>query len=211
MNKKTSNDIILKLKEEIPEYGPELNFTNNYELIVAVMLSQQTTDKRVNIVTKDLFRLYPDIKALSCANYNDVYKIIEPLGLAKNKTINIIEMAKIVNEKYSSIIPNEFDTLITLPGVGRKTANVVLALGLKIPALPVDTHVYRVAKRLGYITEDDSLLKCENTLKKYIEIDDWIDSHHLFLLHGRYFCKSLKPKCDICLVRKYCKYMVKSK
>ena len=159
MKTKTSNEILSILKEIIVNPKPELNFKNNYELIVSVILSAQTTDKKVNEVTKELFLKYPDYKNLSEANIDDVIRIIKILGLSNAKANNIINMSKMVVEKFNSILPNTLEDLMMLPGVGRKTASVVLALGFNIPAFPVDTHLYRMAKRLGYIDEKDDILK----------------------------------------------------
>lgn len=206
MNKTISSEIINILKDIIKNPAPELDFNNNFELIIAVVLSAQTTDKRVNIVTKELFKKYPNPESLASADYNDVYNIIAPLGLAKVKTKNIMDLANSIHTEYSDIVPNDFDSLTKLPGVGRKTASVVLALGFKIPAIPVDTHLYRMAKRLGYIKMDDSIEVAEINYKKYIPKEDWIDSHHLFLLFGRYYCKAKNPMCDGCRLKKYCKY-----
>lgn len=184
----------------------ELIFNNNYELICAVMLSAQTTDKRVNEISKALFSKYPDFFSLSLANYDDVYNIIKPLGLAKHKTSNLILLAKQICQNYNGIVPNSFEELCKLSGIGRKTANVVRALGFNIPAFPVDTHVNRVAKRLGLAKEDDDILTVEEKLKRKIPKNKWIDSHHRFLLFGRYTCKSLSPTCQNCGLKSICKY-----
>ena len=206
MNKNKSNEIVNILKEIITNPKPELDFKNNYELITAVILSAQTTDKKVNMVTKELFLKYPDYNALGMANIDDVIAIIKPLGLANNKAKSIINMAKMVSEEYNGILPNTIEGLTKLPGVGRKTASVVLALGFNIPAMPVDTHLHRMAIRLGYINDGDDVLKAEEAYKKYLPRDMWIEAHHLFLLFGRYHCKSQNPECDGCKLKKYCKY-----
>jgi endonuclease-3 len=206
MNKTTSNEIINELRSLIPNPQCELNFSNNFELICAVMLSAQTTDKRVNMITPVLFEKYPDSSSLMNAQYNDVLEIINSLGLAKSKAKNLIELAKTINEEYDGNVPNSMEELIKLPGVGRKTASVVLALGFNVPAFPVDTHVHRVSYRLGYSKKNDDVLKAEEKLKKYIPKDEWIDAHHLLLLFGRYTCKSANPSCSNCKLIKYCKY-----
>jgi endonuclease-3 len=205
MNKNLSKEIINELRLLIPEPKCELNFTNNFELICAVMLSAQTTDKRVNIITPALFSKYPDSKALMNAEYQDVLEIIKSLGLAKNKAQNLIALSKVIEEQFDGRIPNTLEELIKLPGVGRKTASVVLALGFGIPAFPVDTHVHRVAYRLGYSKNNDEVIKTEEKLKRYIPKDQWIETHHLLLLFGRYTCKSINPKCNDCKLIKYCK------
>ena len=205
MNKNLSNEIINELRLLIPDPKCELNFTNNFELICAVMLSAQTTDKRVNIITPTLFSKYPDSKSLMNAEYEDVLEIIKSLGLAKNKAQNLIALSKVIEEQYGGSVPNTLEELIKLPGVGRKTASVVLALGFGIPAFPVDTHVHRVAYRLGYSKHNDDVIKTEEKLKRYVPKDQWIEVHHLLLLFGRYSCKSINPNCNDCKLIKYCK------
>ena len=205
MNKTLSNEIINELKILIPDPKCELDFTNNFELLCAVMLSAQTTDKRVNMITPVLFSKYPDSKSLMNAKYNDVLEIIKSLGLAKNKTSNLIALAKAIEEDFGGNVPNTLEELTKLPGVGRKTASVVLALGFNIPAFPVDTHVHRVSYRLGYSKKDDDVVTAETKLKKYIPKNEWIEVHHLLLLFGRYHCKSINPNCNLCKLIKYCK------
>lgn len=205
MNKKKSNEILALLRDIIKNPKPELDFKNNYELIVAVILSAQTTDKKVNIVTKELFLKYPDYKELMNADIDDVISIIKPLGLANNKAKSIINMASSVIKDYGGVLPNTLEELVKLPGVGRKTASVVLALGFNIPAMPVDTHLHRMAIRFGYIKDGEDVLKAEEAYKKYIKEEEWIDAHHLFLLFGRYHCKAQNPECDGCKLSKYCK------
>lgn len=204
MTKVKSHIIYALLKESVPNPKPELDFKNNYELIVAVVLSAQTTDKRVNIVTKELFSKYPDFSSLATANYEEVNEIVKPVGLANTKARHIIDLAKMIITDFNGVVPNEFDSLVKLPGVGRKTANVVLAIGFNIPAFPVDTHVHRVATRLGYCSTSDSVLVCEENLTKYIPKEEWALAHHVFLLFGRYQCMSQNPKCEDCLLNKYC-------
>ena len=206
MNKEKSKEIVAILKEIITNPKPELDFNNPFELIIAVVLSAQTTDKRVNMVTKELFKEYPNAKSLKDADYDKVYTIIAPLGLAKNKAKNIIALAKELDEKYDGVVPSNFDSLVLLPGVGRKTASVVLAVGFNIPAMPVDTHLYRMAKRLGYIKEDMDVLDAEEAYKKYIPKEEWALAHHLFLLFGRYSCTAKNPLCKDCKLKIYCKY-----
>ncbi len=205
MNKEKSKEIVALLKEVITDPRCELNYSNMFELLVAVMLSSQTTDKRVNSITPILFSRYPTPYELMNASYTDVYNIINPVGLAKNKTNNLLALAKCLYENFDSTVPSTIEELTTLPGVGRKTASVVLAEGYKIPAFPVDTHVYRVGYRLGYYKKDVSVFAAEKELTKYIPKDEWINGHHLFLLFGRYYCKAISPSCDACRLNKYCK------
>jgi len=209
MNKKKSYEILNVLRLIIKNPKPELNFNNNFELLIAVMLSAQTKDKYVNVVTEKLFKLYPDPYSLSKANLDDLINLIKNLGLANHKAKSLIETSKIIHEEYNDIVPNDSKKLEKLPGVGRKTANVVLALGFNIPAMPVDTHLLKMAERLGYVKENSTPLQAEEAYKKYINKCDWIEAHHLFLLFGRYFCTKINPKCDECKLRIYCKYIKK--
>jgi endonuclease-3 len=200
---------ILNILRTFIEPRCELNYRNSYELLIAVVLSAQTTDKHVNQITIPLFEKYDDVYKLSKADVSSIKEIIKPLGLADVKSRNISNLAKIIVEKHNGIVPNTFDDLINLPGVGRKTAQVVLAEGFKIPALPVDTHVERVSKRLGLVKEKDSVLDVELNLKKIIKREDWILSHHLLLLFGRYYCKKASPMCENCKLKEYCKDIIK--
>ncbi len=204
MNKIKSKEILSLLKEVIPNPVCELNFTTTFELLCAVMLSAQTTDKRVNIVTPELFRKYPTPKDLMNASYQDVFQIIASVGLAKTKTKNLIQLATTIHTKYQDVVPSDFDELTSLPGVGRKTASVVQAVGFHIPAMPVDTHLHRMAIRLGYIKKNESVMDAEEAYKKYIPKEEWIDAHHYFLLFGRYHCKANQPSCKDCKLIKYC-------
>ena len=210
MNKKLAKEILDIIKKEyVINPKPELDFKNQFELLCAVMLSAQTTDKRVNSVTKELFIKYPNPKSMMDADINDVIKIIFSVGLSNNKANNLISLSKMLYEKYNSTVPNTLEELVTLPGVGRKTASVVLALGFNIPAFPVDTHVYRMAYRLGFIKKDENINKAEDSLKKYIDKTEWIEAHHLLLLFGRYHCKSQNPLCKECKLKKFCKNNIK--
>ena len=197
--------IITELRKIIPNPVCELDFRNNFELLVAVILSAQCTDKCVNIVTKELFKEYDTPFKLASANPLDVEKIIKPCGFYKNKAKHIIEASKQIVENYGGQVPSEMDKLISLSGVGRKTANVVRAVGFKIPAIAVDTHVFRVSNRLGLANASD-VETCEKQLTKNIKESDWIDAHHLILLFGRYYCKAISPNCKECPFASGCKY-----
>ena len=205
MNKQVSNEIIGILDKLIPNPICELNYNNMFELACAVSLSAQTTDKRVNEITPELFSKYPDPVSLSTAEQSDVVNIIKPLGFANSKSLNLINMSKMLVEKYNGIVPNSLEELEKLPGVGRKTANVILAVGFNIPAFPVDTHLIRMSHRLGYAKKTDTVLEIEKKYTKYINKDYWNKAHHLLLLFGRYHCKAINPKCDECKLIKYCK------
>lgn len=188
-----------------PNASCELNYNNLFELLVAVVLSAQTTDKRVNEVTKILFQKYNSPISLSQADYNEIYEIVRPLGLAKSKAQNIIQLSKVLNTKYNDIVPNTREELESLPGVGRKTANAVLMEGFRIPAIAVDTHVSRVSFRLG-LSKDDNVLKIEQDLMNLFPKDEWYFVHHGLLFFGRYFCTAKKPNCEICKLKDICNY-----
>ena len=155
--------------------------------------------------TPSLFTKYPTVKDLAEANIDDVKQIIKPIGMSNTKGKNIINIAKIIHEKYNDEVPKNIDDLLTLPGVGNKTINVVLAEGFKIPAFPVDTHVNRVAKRLYYATIKDDVSDVERKLKKKIDKEMWIQMHHSMIFFGRYFCKAISPRCDECKLKGKCR------
>ena len=200
-----SNRILQTIRELFPNASCELNYNNIYELLIAVVLSAQTTDKRVNIVTIDLFNKYPTPYELSNANYNDVYNIIKSLGLAKTKASNIISLSKELVNKYQSNVPNTREELQSLPGVGRKTANAVLMEGFRIPAIAVDTHVSRVSNRLG-LSQSDNVKIIEQDLMNQYNENDWYFVHHGLLFFGRYFCTSQNPNCKECKLKDICNY-----
>lgn len=193
-----SETIYQKLLELFPDASCELNYKNDYQLIVAVVLSAQTTDIAVNKVNELLFAKYPDVYSLAKANSKDVEKIIKSIGLYRNKTKHIINLSKAIVERFNGIVPNTYEDLITLDGVGRKTANVVLAELFKVPAIAVDTHINRVSKRLGLVDKDASPVEVEKQLQKAFKKEYWSKLHHLLIHFGRYNCLARNPKCDIC-------------
>ncbi len=202
---KIAKDIYTKLKKLIPNLECELNYNNIFELIVAVVLSAQCTDKRVNMVTPALFAKYPDCYSMSRANEEELQEIIRPCGTYKIKAKNLISMSKDIVERYNGQVPRTIEELTSLAGVGRKTASVVLAEGYKIPALPVDTHILRVTNRLGLVhTNDPNAV--EECLKSMYEEKYWIELHYLLLLFGRYHCKAVGYNCRDCVVKDICKY-----
>lgn len=203
-----SKEIYEILHNRFPGSKCFLDHNNVFELLCAVMMSAQTTDERVNSVTKILFKKYPTPKILKDADINDVINIIKPIGLANAKAKNLISLAKIIDEEYNGEVPCAKEELTKLPGVGNKTANVVLAVGFNVPEIAVDTHVYRTSYRLGLREENDSLLECEYKLKAYFPIEHWIEIHHLLILFGRNYCKAKKPLCDTCILKDYCKHGV---
>ena len=204
MEKSEAKYILDTLKKEYPEAKCELEYRNNFELLIAVSLSAQTTDKRVNIVTKDLFKKYDDPYKLKDADYEEVKEIIKSLGLSSSKARNIIDISKKLVEDYKGKVPSTREELMLLPGVGRKTSNVVLSVGFDIPAIAVDTHVKRVSNRLG-LSESDDVLKIEEDLMKLFDEKDYYSVHHSLIFFGRYLCKAKNPSCDICPLKDKCK------
>jgi endonuclease-3 len=187
----------------------ELNFENEYQLLVAVMLSAQCTDKRVNMVTPALFAAYPTITDLSHATAEEVLVYIRSVSYPNSKAEHLVQMAKRVVEAYEGQIPDTREELQTLAGVGRKTANVVLAVWWNQPTMAVDTHIFRVAERLGLTTKAKNPLDSEQQLIKYIPEAIIPKAHHWLLLHGRYTCIAGKPKCETCGLKEICRYFSK--
>lgn len=192
------NEFYEKLDQMIPNPKCELNYEKDYELLIATVLSAQCTDKRVNMVTEVLFSVY-DIYSLAKANQEDVINIIKSLGTASKKSSYIIEIAKRLVEDYVGRVPNDRTYLESLPGVGRKTANVVFSNLFDVPAIAVDTHVERVSKRLGFAKENDDVLTVEKKLMKKLDKSKWSRCHHQLVLFGRYICKAKNPECEKCL------------
>lgn len=188
-----------------PDAHCELIHKDAFELLIAVSLSAQTTDQRVNTVTPALFLRYPDCYKLADADIREVEKIIHSIGLYHNKAKNIIAISKDLVNKYNGTVPNNRKDLMTLDGVGRKTANVVLSVAFDVPTLAVDTHVARVSKRLGLAKYDDDVLKIEEKLCKRIDKKLWNKTHHQMIFFGRYFCKAKSPNCDNCPLIDICK------
>ena len=184
----------------------ELDYQTPFQLLVAVILSAQTTDKSVNKVTPQLWQHYPTIADLAAANVVDVENDLRTIGLYHNKARNFLKTARLVLHYFHGVIPKTHKELESLPGVGRKTANVVLAEIYKVPSIAVDTHVSRVAKRLNISAQDASVTEIEHDLMKKIPKRDWIVTHHRLIFFGRYFCLAKNPKCAICPVQSYCKY-----
>lgn len=194
------------MDELFPNPRCELNYTKDYELLLATMLSAQTTDKRVNSVTEVLFKEYPSTKVLSKANINDIIKIIKPIGTFNKKAKNVIEIAKKIEEDYGGKVPNNREYLESLPGVGRKTTNVVLSNLFNEPCIAVDTHVARVSIRLGIAKEGDTPLIIEQKLMKKFLKESLARLHHQLVLFGRYYCTARNPKCENCKLRDICKF-----
>lgn len=207
ISKEETKNILKELDKLYPNAGCSLDYKSNYNLIVAVVLSAQTTDVSVNKVTPILFEKYPTTFDLASAKPKDVEDIIHKIGLYKNKAKNIVGLAKEVVEKFDGEIPGNFDDLVSLPGVGRKTANVVLAECFGMQKIAVDTHVFRVTNRIGIVNEDNPLAT-EKSLMKVIPEDNWTHSHHLLIFHGRGLCTARNPKCDDCPINCTCLYNI---
>ena len=208
IKKSQVNDVLDLLEQMHPEAACALDHRNNFELIVAVALSAQTTDVSVNKVTPALFDKYPTPEALSKAEIAEVEQLIKTIGLYKNKAKNIVAMADMLVKEFDSTVPNTREELVKLPGVGRKTANVVMAEAFGEPAIAVDTHVFRVANRIG-LCDEPTPEKTEQALMKVLPQDKWIRAHHLIIFHGRKICDARKPKCEDCLLSKMCIYNTK--
>lgn len=193
-------------QKALPNAETELTFGNTYELLVAVILSAQCTDKRVNMTTPDLFRRYPDIPSLAKAAYDDVFALIKSISFPGNKSRHLIGMAQMVTEKFAGEIPMTVEELVQLPGVGRKTANVITSVIDKQPNMAVDTHVFRVSARIGLTVGAKNPLQTEMQLIKFIPKDLVYLFHHWLILHGRYVCTARTPKCGECGLRPACKY-----
>ncbi len=193
------------LEETYPEAECALDHRNVFELLVCVVLSAQTTDKSVNRISPELFAKYPDAQALSEADQADVEEILHSIGMYRTKAKNIISLAKELVIRYHGMVPDNYDELVELPGVGRKTANVVLSVGFGVQRIAVDTHVFRVANRIGLVHEKD-VLKTELALMECIPEDRWSRTHHSLIFHGRNICDARKPKCKECPLTELCQW-----
>ena len=190
----------------IPNPKCELNFNCDYELLIAVVLSAQTTDKRVNEVTKVLFTKYPTLEDINKADISSIKEIIKSIGTFNKKAVFVKEIAKTLLEKYDGVVPRTHEELEAIPGVGHKSANVVLGVLYNIPTFAVDTHVERVSKRLGLASAKDDVIQVEKKLMKKVPKDRWIRTHHQFILFGRYYCKAQNPNCENCKFKNICHY-----
>lgn len=203
---KTKQDRILNTFDEMfPDALCVLNHSNNLELLVAVMLSAQTTDESVNKLTSHLFQKYKTVEDYANASLSELESDLHSIGLYRNKAKNIKTMAQALQTRFNGVVPASHDALISLPGVGRKTANVVMAEGFGYPAIAVDTHVERISKRLGFAKKDDTVLIVEKKLMKTIPKNRWIKTHHQMIFFGRYHCKAMSPHCKECPLVDICK------
>lgn len=193
----------------MPVAETELEYTNPYELIVAVILSAQCTDKRVNLITPEFYSRFPNVESLAGAELDQVFELIKSCSYPNNKAKHLLGMARKLIENFNGVIPNTMDELQQLPGVGRKTANVVLSVAFQKPAMAVDTHVFRVAARIGLTSGAKNPYETEMQLIRYIPEEMISRAHHWLILHGRYVCMARKPACGQCGIRELCKYYEK--
>ena len=207
MTKRERYEYILDhFRENMGAVSSELDFGSTFQLLVAVMLSAQCTDKRVNMVTPPLFHDYPDAKAMASADENEIYEYVKSISYPNAKAHHLVEAAKILVSDYGGEVPSDMDDLLRLPGVGRKTANVIQAVAFRKSAMAVDTHIFRVSHRLGLVKKSDNTpYKVEKRLGKYIAQEELGLAHHWILLHGRYICTARKPHCEQCPISEACK------
>ena len=195
--------VLAELEKMYPDAKPELNFSTPYETLVAVMLSAQCTDKQVNKVTPALFERYPDVESMAAASVEDVYPMVKSCGF-KTKATNIVEACRLIMQRHGGEVPGDMKSLTALPGVGQKTANVVMAHAFNVPAIAVDTHVFRVSNRIG-LAEAKNVEETERQLQKAIPKQDWVKAHHWLIFHGRRVCHARNPQCASCGVQPWCK------
>ena len=194
----------------MPVAESELNYRNPYELLVAVMLSAQCTDKRVNMVTPALFEAYPTPELLAKATSDEVFEYVKSVSYPRSKAEHLVAMAQRLVEVYHGEVPDTIEELQTMQGVGRKTANVVCAVIWNQPTMAVDTHIFRVSERIGLTTGSKNPLQTERQLVKHIPAEVIPKAHHWLLLHGRYVCQARKPKCEACGLQQYCRFFAKN-
>lgn len=204
--KQKTKSILEELKVMYPDARCELNYNTPFQLLVATVLSAQTTDKKVNEVTKELFENYPDVDSFLSLSREELEEKIRVIGLYRNKAKNLMLLAEKIKSQYNGKVPRTMEGITSLPGAGRKTANVVMSNAFGIPAIAVDTHVFRVTNRLG-LAKSEKVYEVEMQLQKEIDKDQWTLAHHLFIFHGRACCIARNPKCEICNLKNYCIYV----
>lgn len=209
--KELYNRVIEYFSKAMPVAETELHYNNPFELLVAVILSAQCTDKRVNMITPALFEAYPTPEAMAAATPEEIFSYIHSVSYPNNKSKHLAGMARKLVEEFNSQVPDNLDDLVKLPGVGRKTANVIQAVVFNKAAMAVDTHVFRVSNRIGLTTNSKTPLATEKELVKYIPQDIIPQAHHWLILHGRYVCTARSPKCDKCGLTDVCKYYLSEK
>lgn len=203
--------VIERFAEAMPEAATELHYDSPFHLLLAVILSAQCTDKRVNMVTPALFERYPDAETLAASSVEEIYEYIKSISYPNNKAKSLLGAARMLVERFNSEIPADIDELMTLPGVGRKTANVMLSVVFDKAAMAVDTHVFRVSERIGLTTNSRTPLQTEQRLMKYIPEEIVPLAHHWLILLGRYVCKARRPECLNCFLTDVCRYYNKNK
>ena len=203
--------VIDYFSRHIPEAETELAYRNEFELLVAVVLSAQCTDKRVNLVTPPLFKNYPDAQTMSKASFDDIFGLIRSISYPNNKTKHLMGLSSMLLEIYGGKVPMTVEELVALPGVGRKTANVITSVIDQQPNMAVDTHVFRVSARIGLTTRATTPLATEKQLIKHIPKELVHKAHHWLILHGRYVCLARNPKCDQCGIQNACKFFTKNR
>ena len=210
LKKERYKHFISYFSEYQPNPETELDYSSPFELLIAVILSAQCTDKRVNMVTPKLFEAFPTPEILAASTSDEVFTYIRSISYPNNKAKHLVGMAKVLLEEFNGVIPSEVDQLIKMPGVGRKTANVIASVVYDKPTMAVDTHVYRVSARIGLTTNSKTVLDTEKQLVKGIPEELIPKAHHWLILHGRYVCLARKPKCESCDIAHFCKYYVKN-
>ena len=198
------NDFVDYFEEHMPVAESELAFRNPYELLVAVILSAQCTDKRVNMTTPALFERFPDPESMAASSVEEIYTYIKSISYPNNKAKNLLGMAQALVNEFNGVVPANLDDLQRLPGVGRKTANVMMAVAFDQPAMPVDTHVFRVANRIGLTKNSKNVTETEKMLVKHFPKEVLSKAHHWLILHGRYVCHARKPACEKCGIFNIC-------
>ncbi len=209
MNKDKRHEIFRRLREQNPNPETELNYSSNFELLVAVVLSAQATDVGVNKATAKLYPVANTPEAIYALGVDGLKHYIKTIGLYNSKAENVIKLCRLLIDKHDSVVPDDREALEALPGVGRKTANVVLNTAFGHPAMAVDTHIFRVSNRTG-IAKDKTVLAVEKGLMKYVPKEFLVDAHHWLILHGRYVCKARKPACGACIIEDICDYKDKT-
>lgn len=204
--KERFENIISWFNQNMPVAETELHYDSPFHLLIAVILSAQCTDKRVNIVTPPLFKHYPTAEVMACSSVEEIFEFIKSISYPNNKAKNLLGMAKKLVSDFGGTVPDSLDELETIPGVGRKTANVMLAVAFDKPAMPVDTHVFRLSNRIGLTTNSKTPKETERELVKYIPKELLSKAHHWLILHGRYVCVARNPKCHECGISAWCKY-----
>ena len=209
--KELALQVIDRLKTEYPDAACTLDYDHAWQLLVSVRLAAQCTDARVNIVVQDLFAKYPNVAALAAAEPEEIEAIVKPCGLGRSKARDISACMRMLRDRYDCKVPTTFEELLALPGVGRKTANVIASVVYNKPAMAVDTHVFRVANRIGLTNNSKTPLETEKELVKHIPEEQIPIAHHWLILHGRYTCIARKPKCEECGLKPWCKYFLSPK